>query len=428
MNFLKFCKLASVSVIAVVMGVGLSAPVQALSFVNKDLPVVHVFGSELSVVRFQQGEFRNRGNGQWDEISSATNQVAYRFVAQSTTTNHVTLFDASRNVTLVLDINLGQILFAVGTPTFRPLYNITTFEFVRRVPAGQSGTQAPPIAPPKPSKPQVYTPGGNTGGGVVTAPPIDERRWQHFSSRSQGRRVHRLDYGIPETDAITFRASCVRGSGAARFIIATNVGNRQNGAGATINFRANGFVKSYGGRIAGARNTQERIAGIRVGAGVNDPIWSTLARKNAISYSALGQTRTMSLSGSSAAVNAFLRGCRPRPVVQPPVVPQNPGNTPRPPSTQTVGGEISCNRFGRIKSRSSNRRTRVTFVNRSGRRRTIMWINYQGIPQRYGVVPAGQSRSFSTFVSHPWMAVNGPGDCKQLFLPRPASSRFVLRR
>ena len=208
MYFSKFCKLTSVSLLAAATSVGLSAPAQALSFVNKNSPVVHVFGSELSVVRFQQGEFRNRGNGRWDEISSESKQVTFRFIAQAATTNHVTLFDASRNVTLVLDINLGLILFAVGTPTFRPLYNITTFEFQRRLPAGQFGAQTQPVAPPRPSTPQVYTPsgnaGGNTGGGVVTAPPVDERKWQHFSSRSRGRRVHSLDYGIPESDAITF--------------------------------------------------------------------------------------------------------------------------------------------------------------------------------------------------------------------------------
>ena len=427
MYFLKFCKLTSVSLLAAAMSVGLSIPAQALSFVKENLPVVHVFGSELSVVRFQQGEFRNRGNGQWDEISSKTNQVTFRFIAQSATTNYVTLFDASRNVTLVLDINLGQILFTVGTPTFRPLYTITTFEFARRLPAGQSSTPIEPVAPPKPVAPQVYTPSGDTGGGVdggATPPPADERKWQHFSSRSQGRRVHRLNYGIPETDAVTFRASCVRGSGAPRFIIAANVGNQSNGAGANVAFRANGFAKRYGGRVAGAGNTQEGIAGIRVSLGANDPLWSALARKNSISYTAFGQRRTMSLSGSSRAVNAFLAGCRPKPVVQQP----RPGDNPQPPITNAGGGEISCNRFGRIKSRNTNRRTRVTFVNKSGRRRDVMWINYQGIPQLYGTIPAGQSRSFSTFVGHPWMTVNGPGNCKQLFLPRPASSRFVLRR
>ncbi|MEP1442199.1 MAG: hypothetical protein ABJK39_04250 [Hyphomicrobiales bacterium] len=441
MYFLKFCKLAGAGIIAATIGVGFSAPVHARTVLKPNPSAVHVFGSELSVVRFQQGEFRNIGNGRWHEISAATNQTTFQFLAQSTTANHVTLFDSTRNVTLVLDINLGQILFAVGTPNFRPLYNITTFEFVRHLPAGQPATATRPIAPPAPSNPQVYTPGGNTGGnaggtvggGVVTAPPVDPRRWQHFTSRSQGRRVHSLDYGIPESDALTFRASCVRGSGAARFIISTNVGNQQNGAGVNINFRTNGFAKNYTGRVAGAGNTQEGIAGIRVVAGVNDPIWRTLARKNRISYSALGQRQTLSLSGSSAAVNAFLRGCRPKavvqpPVVQPPVVPQNPGNTPRPPSTQTRGGEISCNRFGRIKSRNSNRRTNITFVNRSGRKRTVMWIDYQGAPKQYGVVQPGRSRTFSTFISHPWMTVNGPGDCRQLFLPRPRGSTYVISR
>ena len=423
MYFSRLLKLAFVSTIVAAFGVGLSIPAQAQ---GSNLPLVHVFGSELSVVRFQQGEFRNRGNGQWEEISSKTNQVAFRFVAQSVTANHVTLFDASRNVTLVLDINLGQILFAVGTPTFRPLYNITTFEFTRRLPAGQSSTPTQPIAPPTPPKPQVYTPGGNTAdgnvGGGVTPPPIDERKWQHFASRSQGRRVHRLDYGIPETDAVTLRASCVRGSGTPRFIIAANVGNQQNGANANINFRANGFNRRYVGRVAGAGNTQEGIAGLRLVLGVNDPLWGALARKNSISYAAFGQRRTLGLSGSSRAVNAFLTGCRPRPVVQ------NPPSNPNPPVTNSVGGEISCNRFGRIKSRNSNRRTRVTFVNRSGRRRDVMWINYQGAPQLFGTIPPGQSRSFTTFVGHPWMTVNGPGDCMQLFLPRPAGARFVVRR
>ena len=426
MYFLKFCKLTSAGLLAAAMSVGLTAPAQALSFVKKNLPIAHVFGSELSVVRFQQGEFRNRGNGQWDEISSKTNQVAFRFIAQSATTNHVTLFDASRNVTLVMDINLGQILFAVGTPTFRPLYNITTFEFSRRLPAGQSSTPTRPVTPSVPSSPQVYTPGGNTGGnvgvGVTPPPPVDERKWQHFASRSQGRRVHRLDYGVPESDDITFRASCVRGSGAARFIISTNVGRQPNGSNARIRFSANGFAKRYSGRVAGAGNTQERIAGIRVSLGANDPLWSALARKNSMTYAAFGQRRTMGLSGSSRAVNAFITGCRPRPVVQ------NPPSNPNLPVTHSAGGEISCNRFGRIKSRNSNRRTRVTFVNRSNRQRDVMWINYQGIPQRYGTVPPGQSRSFSTFVGHPWMTVNGPGDCKQLFLPRPAGARFVIRR
>ena len=425
MYFFKLLKLASMSAIIVAMGVGMSVSAQALTIRKNGTPVAHVFGSELSVVRFQQGEFRNRGNGQWDEISSTTNQVTFRFVAQAVTPNHVTLFDASRNVTLVLDLNLGQILFAVGTPNFRPLYNITTFEFSRRLPAGQPSIATPPATPQRPVKPQVYTPSGNTTGGNVggvTPPPVDERKWQHFASRSQGRRVHRLDYGIPETDDITFRASCVRGSGAARFIISTNVGRQPNGSNARIRFNANGFGRQYSGRVVGAGNSQERIAGIRVSLGANDPLWSALARKNSMSYSAFGQRRSMGLSGSSRAVNAFLTGCRPRPVVQ------SPPSNPNPPVTHSAGGEISCNRFGRIKSRNSNRRTRVTFVNRSGRQRDVMWINYQGIPQRYGTIPPGQSRSFSTFVGHPWMTVNGPGDCKQLFLPRPAGARFVVRR
>jgi len=67
-------------------------------------------------------------------------------------------------------------------------------------------------------------------------------------------------------------------------------------------------------------------------------------------------------------------------------------------------------------------------VNSSGGERVVMWINYQGQPKQYGVIPAGGSRTFSTFMGHPWMIVNGPGDCSQLFLPRRRGATFVVNR
>ncbi len=86
----------------------------------------------------------------------------------------------------------------------------------------------------------------------------------------------------------------------------------------------------------------------------------------------------------------------------------------------------SCNRLrGRV-SRNSNVPVQVTFVNRSGSYRGVLWINFKGGRKQYAGLNPGQSFTISTFVTHPWMFVDGPGNCIEMYMPRRGQRTFVL--
>ncbi|WP_319531623.1 hypothetical protein [uncultured Cohaesibacter sp.] len=80
---------------------------------------------------------------------------------------------------------------------------------------------------------------------------------------------------------------------------------------------------------------------------------------------------------------------------------------------------------GRV-SQNSNQPVRVTFVNRSGEYRSAMWINFQGQPIHYADIQPGASYTIDTYVTHPWMFVDGPGNCIEMFMPRRGVNRFDL--
>jgi len=91
-----------------------------------------------------------------------------------------------------------------------------------------------------------------------------------------------------------------------------------------------------------------------------------------------------------------------------------------------VASARSCRRFGRIRSRNSNQPVRVRFINRTSGQRSVMWIDYRGRPKQYKRLAPGQSYVQQTFAGHPWMFTDGPGNCKELFVPRANSSRYVI--
>lgn len=92
-----------------------------------------------------------------------------------------------------------------------------------------------------------------------------------------------------------------------------------------------------------------------------------------------------------------------------------------------VASASSCRQFGRIRSRNSQIPVSIRFVNRTQGSRTVMWIDYRGQPKEYKRLAPGQSYVQQTFAGHPWMFTDGPGNCKELFVPGASSSRYVIR-
>ncbi len=110
--------------------------------------------------------------------------------------------------------------------------------------------------------------------------------------------------------------------------------------------------------------------------------------------------------------------------------------SPPPPATPKIAAatdtptrsaaHVSCKKLGSIRSKYSDRPTRITFVNNSGAYRGILWIDFKGQPKDYANLQAGQRITFDTFQSHPWMVTDGPGNCLQIALPRSVPSLVAI--
>jgi hypothetical protein len=89
--------------------------------------------------------------------------------------------------------------------------------------------------------------------------------------------------------------------------------------------------------------------------------------------------------------------------------------------------ERSCSDRKSLRSEHSREPTKITFVNKSGMYRAIMWINFEGKLQDYGGVNSGDQVTLDTYRTHPWMIATGPGDCLQIFMPaaEPATVELV---
>lgn len=97
------------------------------------------------------------------------------------------------------------------------------------------------------------------------------------------------------------------------------------------------------------------------------------------------------------------------------------------PSSARVG-ERDCSERKKLRSQHSKEPTKITFVNKSGMYRAIMWIDFNGDLQDYGGVNDGDQVTFDTFRTHPWMITTGPGDCLQIFLPAAEPGSVDLLR
>jgi membrane-bound inhibitor of C-type lysozyme len=102
-----------------------NAPVQANPPVTSQPQAsAGVNGFTVGAVIHPGGSFNAVGNGQWQE-TDAQGRVSFHFQEETRDEWSVYLFDASRNVSLQLDLHRGQVLYGVGAEPKRVLYQIT---------------------------------------------------------------------------------------------------------------------------------------------------------------------------------------------------------------------------------------------------------------------------------------------------------------
>lgn len=90
-------------------------------------------------------------------------------------------------------------------------------------------------------------------------------------------------------------------------------------------------------------------------------------------------------------------------------------------------GARACSEMKSLRSQHSREPTKITFVNRSSTYRALMWIDFKGQTKDYGGLNPGESRTFDTFRTHPWVTATGPGDCVQIYLPAAEPGTVTLK-
>ncbi|WP_319531550.1 MliC family protein [uncultured Cohaesibacter sp.] len=85
---------------------------------------VGVDGYSVSQVFHSAGSFSDAGGGNWEELNDQ-GRVSFRFVERGRNDTSVFLYDASRSVSIQLDLQSGQILYAEGDGPKRQIYTIT---------------------------------------------------------------------------------------------------------------------------------------------------------------------------------------------------------------------------------------------------------------------------------------------------------------
>ena len=271
------------------------------------------------------------------------------------------------------------------------------------------------------------------GAAMAQFPPDMAWRYSQFTDEgNKGRMTSMAVLGVPETDYILGHARCFAGStaGLPMLEIAADTGGAAEGAPLGIEFQADAGPMFYQG-TAKAAQSEEDYTGVRVELDMNDPLWQVLMRMNRITYRVNGNAVEIPLRGSSQAISSLLADCRVyhgnfnpngggqtvQPAQPAPAQPANQAFDPRWATCDQLGGQVSQN---------SDVPVNMTFVNQSDGFRAIYWIGFDGQPKQYATLNPGEEFAISTFMTHPWMFTDGPGNCIEMFMPQPGISVFNI--
>jgi von Hippel-Lindau disease tumor supressor len=70
-----------------------------------------------------------------------------------------------------------------------------------------------------------------------------------------------------------------------------------------------------------------------------------------------------------------------------------------------------CPSEAALRSLSGTERTRISFRNERFGRINVFWIDYEGQRQLYRTLAPGQTQTFQTYATHPWVLTDASGGC-----------------
>lgn len=268
---------------------------------------------------------------------------------------------------------------------------------------------------------------------------------QNSDVSNKGQATSGFQVGVPQTDDIIALGTCSTGisPGFSQVFFGAHIPDTKAGKAISITLSTSrGTIVRQG--TATAADLEEGISGIQISIGNDDLIWRALSNMRSITYSVAGQVYTLPLRGSGNTINKFLHDCRLyarqfSDAVEP--AQQNESNRK---SVEQPIGEAndapvvikseepqdprweSCDVLQDAKSQKSDFPVKMTFVNKTKNHRAVMWIDFEGNSKEYAELNAGEKYTINTYVTHPWMFTDGPGNCLQMYMPQQGVDTFNI--
>ncbi|MGI3184868.1 hypothetical protein [Nioella aestuarii] len=257
----------------------------------------------------------------------------------------------------------------------------------------------------------------------VTATAQQGYSWQHYAQPSSDpfQPLVTLVYGVPETDDIQFFASCQIGAGMpyALVQIAADTAGLPNGAAVSMSFTDGaGAGTILDGSIIGV-NAEFGITGVELALELEDGLFNLMRARDVLSYAIPGgQGFEIGTAGVAGPMDQFLTTCA-DPVAG--AAPVTGGELP-PPAPDAHG----CEMLGQVLSLNGNQPQQITLTNMTDGYRGVVWIDYNGDFVDMGAMNAGESMTIDSYVTHPFMITDGPGNCLEVMVTTGGQSSFAI--
>jgi hypothetical protein len=92
-----------------------------------------------------------------------------------------------------------------------------------------------------------------------------------------------------------------------------------------------------------------------------------------------------------------------------------------------VGGDFPCSLERSLKSLAGDHSITLTFRNLSKQAINAYWLDYTGKRVFYQRIDGGGSYVQQTYISHPWVFIDGKGKCRKIILPGSSQKTVTVR-
>lgn len=360
------------------------------------------------------------------DIDALSGQVWLFGVNQKPFQKYTTRFERFQNLTLAPK---GQQREPVVANDYKPpigkgAAKTATAESKPATNKDQTAAQKEKVATAdKPAETKTKPAAPTTKPAPEASAAVDPRlKWYNTRFKADGGRVNaQIIFGIPETDAVQFVATC-NSEGVPDAVLSADVSRLRNGGKVNVRFAGKDFNRTLQGIVV--RSDGEGQDGVRLTIPADDMLWEAVARQASLQYAVRTGAGdlpaiTLPLRGTKAVVAAYLRDC----ALLASAAQPKPKPKPEPAATAD-----SCQSKRGIRSTNGGPAVNVTFVNRTKEYRSLEWLDYDGRPVNYAGLNPGESFSVSTWTTHPWMATDGPGNCMEILLATRDGATIEITR